>query len=335
LALINTNIPRENRGQAIGRWTAWTSVFFIIGPLVGGLILGITSWRWIFFINLPLIAFCLALALPSVTDSKDTNPRQIDFAGAGLAALALAGTTYGLIEGPTHHWTWPTVAAIIAGFLIAAIFVWYESRANDPMVKLSLFKSRNFTGSNLMTFAMYGAIAGFTFALTIYLQTKLHYSSLQAGLSLLPVSLTLWLFSGRVGRLSSIYGPRRFMTMGPIIAGIGIGLLYMLNPGDNYLLGVLPGALVFSAGLVLTVAPLTTTVMMSVDETSSGIASGINNAVARAAALIVVAALGLLGASQFYHFSMALCAALAILAGLISFAVIERVPATKPAPVKE
>ncbi len=323
LSIINTNFDRSERGQAIGRWTAWTSAFFVLGPLVGGVILDIAVWRWIFLINLPLIAACLALALPSIQDSKDSQPRHVDAYGAVLAALALAGITYGLIEGPTKHWATQDIIALIAGLVLSGLFVWQESRSKDPMVKLSLFRSRNFSGSNLMTFAMYGALAGFTFALAIYLQSHLGYSSLQAGLSLLPVSIIMFFFAGRVGKLSSQYGPRLFMTAGPMIAGLGIGWLYFLHPGVSYWLGVLPGAVIFSAGLVLTVAPLTTTVMTSVDETSSGIASGINNAVSRASGLIVIAVLGLLGDQNFYHFSMALCAALAIAAGLISFTIIE------------
>jgi EmrB/QacA subfamily drug resistance transporter len=327
LSIINTNFPREKRGQAIGRWTAWTSIFFIIGPLIGGIILGIASWRWIFLINLPLVALCASLAIPAVTESRDQQVRHIDFGGAILAALALAGSSYGLIEGPARHWPAGPILALVAGVVLAVVFVWFEGRKRDPMVHLDLFKSRNFSGSNLMTFAMYGALSGFTFALTIYLQTGLHYSSLKAGLSLLPVSIVMFLFAGRVGKLSSVYGPRRFMTAGPIIAGLGIASFFFLKPGHSYWLTVFPGAIIFSAGLVLTVAPLTTTVMASVEEVSSGIASGINNAVSRAAGLIVIAGLGLLGASHFYRFSMALCAVLAITAGLISFAVIESVPA--------
>ena len=329
LSLINTNFPLSGRGQAIGRWTAWTSIFFIIGPLIGGLILGIASWRWIFLINIPLIVACLLIAVPSIRDSRDENARRIDYPGAGLAAVALAGLTYGLIEGPAHGWSALAVGSLAAGLLLGGGFVWYEARAKDPMVRLSLFKSRNFAGSNLMTFAMYGALAGFTFALTIYLQTDLHYSSLKAGLALLPVSIIMFFFAGRVGKLSSVYGPRRFMTMGPIIAGLGIASLYFIKPGSSYLLGVLPGTLIFGSGLVLLVAPLTTTVMTSVAESYSGIASGINNAVSRAAGLIVIALLGLLGARNFYHFSIALCAVLAVSAGLISFAMIESNPAKK------
>jgi EmrB/QacA subfamily drug resistance transporter len=328
LSIINTNFDRSERSQAIGQWTAWTSIFFIIGPLVGGVILGIASWRWIFLINLPLGALCLFLALPSIRESKDQNPRKVDPIGAILAALALAGFSYGLIEGPARHWPAATILSLVAGLLLSVAFIWFENRTPDPMVKLSLFKSRNFSGANVMTFAMYGALSGFTFALVIYLQTTLHYSSLKAGLSLLPVSILMFLFAGRVGRLSGRLGPRRFMTVGPIIAGLGIAAFYSLSPGDSYLLHVLPGAIIFGIGLVLTVAPLTTTVMTSVDEVNSGIASGINNAVSRAAGLIIIAGLGLLGSSNFYHFSIALCAVLAIGAGLISYLYI--MPLAKP-----
>ena len=326
LALINTNFAREDRGQAIGRWTAWTSIFFLLGPFVGGLILDVASWRWIFLLNLPLVAVCLALALPNVREGKDHRPRRIDYGGAGIAALALAGITYGLIEGPVRHWDmWP-VLALAAGSMLSASFIWWERRSPDPMVELNLFRSRNFSGSNLMTLAMYGALAGYTFAVTIYLQTELGYSGLAAGLSLLPTSIIMFLFAARVGKLAAVHGARLFMTVGPIIAGLGIATFYNLNNGDSYLFHVLPGVLLFSLGLVLMVAPLTATVMNSVDESQSGIASGINNAVSRAAGLIVVALLGLFGSGHFFQFSIVLCAILAVVAGIISFIWIEKEP---------
>jgi predicted MFS family arabinose efflux permease len=191
------------------------------------------------------------------------------------------------------------------------------------MVDLSLFASRNFTGSNLMTFCMYGALSGFTVALVIYLQQQVGYTSLQTGLTTLPISILMFFFAGRVGKLSGRLGPRRFMTVGPILMGIGMLTLFPLHRGDSYIFHILPGILLFAAGLVTTVAPLTTTVMTSVDEDESGIASGINNAVSRAAGLIVVALLGLLGAAHVFHFAIILCAGLAIVAGVISFVWIE------------
>lgn len=323
LAIINTTFATSSRAQAIGRWTAWSSIAIVAAPFLGGWILDFASWRWIFLINVPLVIACFTLAFLAVNETKDANPRTIDWVGALMVSGGLAAITYGLIEGPPQHWAFSTVTSLSVGIAVSSLFIAYERRARDPMVKLALFKSRNFTGSNLMTFLMYGALSGFTFALVIYLQTHLKYSALEAGLSLLPISICMMLFAGRVGKLSAQYGPRFFMTFGPICAAAGMAFLYFLRPGDSYVLNVLPGVLLFSAGLVLMVSPLTTTVMMSVKETSSGIASGINNAVSRVAGLIVVALLGLLGTAQVYQFSMALCAILAALGGIVSFVIIE------------
>jgi predicted MFS family arabinose efflux permease len=209
--------------------------------------------------------------------------------------------------------------------VLGLLFVRLEQTKTDPMVTLSLFKSRNFTGANLMTFAMYGALSGCTFALVIYLQTKLHYPALKAGFSLLPVSIVMFLFAGRVGALAGRYGPRLFMSIGPFVLALGMLWLYFLQPGDRYISGILPGALLFAGGLALSVAPLTITVMSAVPEADSGIASAINNAIARLAGLFVVAALGLFGTQHVYQFAMGLCAALALLAGLLSFGVIRNV----------
>ncbi len=197
------------------------------------------------------------------------------------------------------------------------------------MIDLSLFKSRNFLGSNIMTFAMYGALSGFLFTLIIYLQTHLHYSSLEAGLSMLPVGIIMFFFARQVGKLSAVYGPRLFMTFGPIVAAVGMASLIFLKPGDSYIWHVLPGVLLFAIGLVLTVSPLTTTVMTSVSEVHSGIASGINNAVSRVAGLIVVAILGLFGAAHAYQFGMIVSASLGLLAGIMSFTVIRNVRLAK------
>jgi EmrB/QacA subfamily drug resistance transporter len=323
LAIINTNFPREERGAAIGRWSAWSGILAAIGPLVGGYIIDAISWRWIFFINIPLIVACGLLAIKNVDESKDQRARHIDTKGASLAGVALAGITYGLIEGPASHWQSKAVISLIAGLGLAAVFLWYEYRSRDPMVQLSLFRSRNFSGSNAMTFAMYGALAGFMFALVIYMQTKLGYSAIKAGASLLPVSLILLFFSSRVGALSSKIGPRYFLTAGPLIASLGMFLLINYKAGDSYWWFLLPRVLLFSIGLVLLVAPLTTTVMTSVEDSSSGIASGINNAVSRIAGLVVIALLGLAGAGNVYRFSMTLCALFAAAAGIISYLTIQ------------
>jgi len=329
LAIINTNFPKELRGVAIGRWTAFGSAATVIAPLVGGSILAVASWRWIFLINIPLIVACLLLGINSIEESHGGRKRKVDLPGVIVAAAALASLTFGLIEGPAHHWNTLSVITTILGLVLTVLFVVIERRSKDPLVELDLFKSRNFTGSNLMTFAMYGALAGFTFALVIHLQTALHYSSLKAGFSLLPVGIMMFLFAGRVGKLAAKTGPRMYMTAGPIVAAAGMLMLYFLKPGQSYLMHVLPGAILFSLGLVLLVAPLTITVMSSVADTSSGIASGINNAVSRVAGLIVIAVLGILGTGHVYQFALGLCAALAFTSGVISFLMIQNKPVAK------
>jgi EmrB/QacA subfamily drug resistance transporter len=323
LAIINTNFPKEERGKAIGQWSAWSGATTALGPLVGGYLIDVASWRWIFLINVPLIIVCVLLTRSSVEESKDEKVRKIDYEGAILAALALAGITYGLIEGPANKWQVGSIMPLIAGFIFAAIFLIYEKKKKDPMVPLGLFKSRNFSGSNAMTLTMYGALAGFMFALVIYLQTKMHYSAVKAGVSLLPVTLLLLLLSKRMGGLSSKYGPRYFLVIGPLLAGLGILSLLNFGPGDSYIKSLLPSVMLFGLGLATFVAPLTTTVMTSVSETSSGIASAINNVVSRIGGLIVIALLGLLGQTQVFKFSMALCGGLAICAGVISYLTIQ------------
>lgn len=323
LAIINTNFPLKERGAAIGSWSAWSAMFAALGPLVGGYLLEVAGWRWIFLINVPFVAVCYALGSINIQESRDATERTVDSVGAVLASLALAGITYGLIEGPPHHWRAMAWVPLLLGIVLSACFVIWEGRTHDPMVPLGLFTSRNFTGSNLMTFMMYGALGGFVFAFVIYLQTHMHYPPLKAGLSLLPLTICLLLFSKRVGAWSAKIGPRLFMTVGPLVAGWGIFLLLNLNRPATYIGSILPGVLLFAIGMTLLVAPLTTTVMTAVSDTSSGIASGINNAVSRVAGLIVVALLGLFGIAQVYRFAILLCGGMAISAGAISWLIIQ------------
>jgi EmrB/QacA subfamily drug resistance transporter len=331
LAIINANFEPQKRGKAIGIWAAWSGIAAAIGPLLGGYIIDTFSWRWVFFINIPFILMCLALAVPNIKESVVATVRRIDFLGGGVAVLFLGAITFGLIEGPVRHWDILSLSSIAAGLVLGALFIFIESRLRDPMVPLGLFSSRNFTGANIMTFAMYGALGGFFFALVIYLQNTLHYSSLQAGATLIPVTLVLLLFSGKMGALTTKFGPRLFMTVGPFIAALGMLLLLPLSPGANYVLQVLPGILLFATGLCIVVTPLTVTVMGSVADERSGIASGINNAVSRAAGLIIVALLGIVGAQDMYWFSVLLCVGLTVAAGVVSFFLIENPKSTKAA----
>lgn len=322
LAIIRSNFPVKSEGKAIGTWAAWSGIATVIGPFVGGYLIDTYSWRWIFFLNVPFVVVCVALAVKNIRESQAAAGRRIDYLGALLALLFLASLTFGLIEGPARHWDALSLGAVAAGVALLGAFIAAEARKRDPMVPLRLFASRNFTAANIMTFAMYGALSGFFFAYVIYLQTALHYSSLAAGLSSLPVTFFILAFSGRIGGLASKYGARLFMTVGPLLAAAGMVWLLQLHEGSSYIFGVLPGITLFGAGMCILVAPLTVTVMTSVHEHDSGIASGINNAVSRAAGLIVIALLGVLGGNN-YRFSVALCAGLAAFAGVISFILVQ------------
>ncbi len=326
LAIINTNFPAAERGRAIGRWSAWLSVVVPIGPLLGGYIISVGSWRWIFVINLPLGVACAYLAMNNFKESHNPQNRRLDLAGAAMATAGLAGITYGLIEGAANHWDGGSIAALAAGFLLIAMFVWQENRHRDPMVRLSLFRSRNFTGSNIMTFLMYGALGGFAFILPIYLQTKMGYSAFVAGLGLLPVSVLLLALSSRMGALSAKYGPRLFITTGPLICAVAIIMLLNYGPGDDFITFLIPRTVLFGLGMAFLVAPLTATVMSSVENSSSGVASGINNAVSRVSGLVVVALLGLAGAGSTFRFTILLSALLAAAAGVVSYMTIQNRP---------
>jgi EmrB/QacA subfamily drug resistance transporter len=332
LAIINTNFPANMRGVAIGRWTGFSAIVTALGPLIGGYLVDVASWRWIFFINIPLLVVTIVFARLGLIEHVGDRSRKIDVMGATLAMLGFGGVTYGLIEGPIQNWSSGTLAPIVVGACLLGLFAYWEDKAKDPMLKLSLFRSHNFTGANITTFAMYGALGGFFFILGIYLQTIGGYTALQAGASFLPIPIILFFLSSRAGGWSAKYGPRAFMTGGPILAAVGIALLIGLGHHASYLLTVLPGVVVFALGLSLTVAPLTSTVMGSVSKADSGIASGVNNAVSRVAGLVVIALLGLFGAAQAFKFAAILCAVLAATAGIISYLMIQNPQRERPVP---
>jgi EmrB/QacA subfamily drug resistance transporter len=301
LAVIVSTFPERERGPAIGTWTAWGTIAGALGPLVAGLILNVGSWRWIFVINLPLVVACLWLILKAVpATSPSETRRRVDVLGAALCVLGLGGAVYALIEQPRLGWSNPAViGSLIGGVLTFAAFLFYESRVDDPMLRLDLFKSRNFAVGNVETLALYGGLSALFFFLVLYLQQVAGYSALKSGLAVLPESVVMFALSSRFGALADRFGPRLFMGGGPLVAGAGMLLLLSFGVRVDYLTEVLPGILVFSLGLSITVAPLTAAILAGVDQREAGIASAVNNAVARVAGLIATVAIGALVAAQF------------------------------------
>ena len=301
LAVIVATFPERERGPAIGTWTAWGTIAGALGPLVAGVILNVASWRWIFVINLPLVAACLWLILKAVPPTRTAKTRRkVDVLGAALCVLGLGGTVFALIEQPRLGWSNPAVSgSLIGGMVTFAAFLLYESRTTDPMLRLDLFKSRNFAVGNVETLALYGGLSALFFFLVLYLQQVAGYTPLKSGLALLPASVVMFLLSSRFGTLADHVGPRLFMGGGPLIAGAGMLMLLGVGIHVDYLTQVLPGILVFSLGLSITVAPLTAAILAGVDQREAGIASAVNNAVARVAGLIATVAIGALVAAQF------------------------------------
>ena len=301
LAVIVATFPERERGPAIGTWTAWGTIAGALGPLVAGVILNVASWRWIFVINLPLVAGCLWLILKAVPAAKPTaERRRVDVVGAVLCVLGLGGAVFALIEQPRLGWANPAVSgSLIGGVILFAAFLLYESRAKDPMLRLDLFKSRNFAVGNVETLALYGGLSALFFFLVLYLQQVAGYTPLESGLALLPESLVMFALSSRFGALADRFGPRLFMGGSPLVAGAGMLLLLGFGVRVHYLTEVLPGILVFSLGLSITVAPLTAAILAGIDESEAGIGSAVNNAVARVAGLIATVAIGAIVAAQF------------------------------------
>jgi EmrB/QacA subfamily drug resistance transporter len=301
LAVIVNTFPASERGGAIGTWTAWGAIAGVLGPLAGGELLAIASWRWIFVINVPLAAACVWLILAVIPPSavRERGGRHVDYPGALLCALGLGGPVFALIEQPRLGWSSPGVfLPLLAGFALLAAFTFYESRAKDPMLPLVLFRRRNFSAGNVETFAMYAGLAIVFFFLVLFLQQIGGYSPLKSGLATLPVTVVMFVLSRRFGALADRYGPRFFMGGGPLVGAGGLLLFQMTGVKADYLSEVLPPLLVFSLGLSMTVAPLTAAVLAG-SEKEAGIASGVNNAIARVAGLLGTAAVGAAIASSF------------------------------------
>jgi EmrB/QacA subfamily drug resistance transporter len=331
LAIIVAAFSPKQRGAAIGSWTAWGGIAAIVGPLAGGWIVDQVSWRWIFALNVPLVAVTLLLIFAAVPRTTVAAGRRVDSLGALLCVLGLGGVVFALIEQPRYGWASPAIVApLIAGFVAFASFLAYERRAQQPMLKLELFGRRNFAVGNLETLTMYAGLSILFFFLVIFLQQVAGYSALRSGLTTVPVTVVMFALSRRFGALADRYGPRLFMGAGPLLAAGGVLLLLGAGMRTSYLTDLLPGLLVFSLGLSMTVAPLTATVMADANESDAGIASAINNAVARVAGLVGISVVGVVVAGALagdtfarnaasvhaFHVAVAVCAALIAAGGV-------------------
>ncbi|MDT0441784.1 MFS transporter [Streptomyces johnsoniae] len=338
LALIQSSFDPDQRAKAVGLWSGLGGVATAFGPFLGGWLVDGPGWRWIFLINVPIAAAVLLLTR-AVPESRDwTAGGRFDVPGAALAALSLGGITYALINAPAF-------AALAGGVALGAAFVWWERRAPRPMLPLGVFRSRLFTAANLVTLCLYAAIGGIFFLLPTQLQNGLGYDALTAGIASLPVTLLLTVLSGPAGALSHRIGPRLPLTLGPLVAAAGLVLLYRVHPGGSYWTDVFPGVVVQGLGMALFVAPLTATVLASVEVRRAGVASGVNNAAARVAQLVAVAALPLaIGLStdeyrsaeavdRAFGKAVLLCAGLMVLGAVIAwFTVPGRLLPHAPAP---
>ena len=293
LALIGANFPPGERGKAFGTWAGAGALFGMIGPLVGGWLADQADWRFIFWINIPLSIVTVVVTLKAVPESRDDGARGLDWPGACLAMTGLGALTWSLTAAPDLGWTHPgIVGGLAAGVLGLAAFLWAEARERHPMMPLAMFRSSVFSGINLLTFLLYFALGGAMFFLPYDLVRVQGFSATMAGAAMLPFAFVMGLFSGFAGRLADRFGARLSLSVGPILAGLGLALLALPGPGAGYVDGPLAGMTVMAIGMTLAVGPLTAAVMGAVDPGHTGVASGVNNAVARVAGLLAVALLG-------------------------------------------
>jgi len=346
LALIEASFHPDDRGVAIGAWAGLAGVSTAVGPFLGGWLVEAVSWRLIFVINLPLAAV-VVWAARQVPESSDPSARgqRLDIRGAVLAALGLAGVTYALTEGPQVGWgSAGTVIVGGAGIVALVAFVIVEARAAHPLLPLDLFHISLFNAANAMTFVVYGALGAALFLLPIQLQQVAGYSPIEAGSSLIPMTIVMLLLSSRAGHLAQKIGPRIPMSVGPIVAGCGLALLTRIGPSADYITEVLPGILVFALGMSITVAPLSVTVLGAAGPARAGVASAVNNAVARVAGMLAVAvipvAAGITGDdylvpasfNEGFQTGILICAGLCIVGGVLAGITIRPPAATGPAP---
>lgn len=295
LAMLSAVFHPDDRSRAIGAWSGLSTVSTAIGPFLGGWLIDAVSWRWVFLINPFLIVGAVWMAQRYVPETRGEtrgdSGKRIDVPGAVALSVGLAGVVYALIEGPPSRWSAASLVAGLVGVVALTGFVVIEGRSSAPMVPLSLFRSKRFAGANAATFTIWGALGAVFFLLTIHLQNDLGYSALEAGAATLPVTSLMMLFAARSGALAQRIGPRLQMIIGPLVVASGFAMMTRISPGSSFLATVLPAVLLFGLGLVITVAPLTATVLAAVNDQHVGVGSAINNAVARVASLLAIAVL--------------------------------------------
>ncbi len=290
LAIIESVFHPEDRGKAIGAWSALGGIAAAIGPLLGGWLIDVSGWRSIFLLVVPLSIVVVLIGLAKIPTGKPGKDSRLDLGGAGLTFLGLGLTTYSLIQGPVLGFFNPQVlGGLIVGSVALVVFILFENRISHPMVPMSMFKNRLFSAGNILTFVVYAALGGSFFMLVVYLQVGIGYSALQAGASLLPITVLMLLLSASAGQYAQKNGARGPLTVGPLLIALGLVLMARIEPGHSYWYSTLPAVFVFGLGLAATVAPVTATVLTAAPAGLEGTASGINNAVARAAQLVAVA----------------------------------------------
>ncbi|MFJ6571814.1 MFS transporter [Streptomyces sp. NPDC091292] len=343
LALVRSTFHPDDQSRAVGAWSGLTGVAGALGPFLGGWLIDGPGWRWIFLINVPIGAVVIGIALRHVPESRDPEAadKPFDVLGACLGALFLAGVSYALISASGHASTAGVAVSAVCGVLAGIAFLMVERRRTNPMLPLSLFHSRLFSATNAMTLCLYAGIGGVLFLLPVQLQTALGYDALQAGVATLPITVLMLLLSARAGDLARRIGPTLPLVAGPLIAAIGVLLMLRVHPGSGYAPDVLPAVVVLGLGMSLFVAPLTATVLASVEPVHAGLASGVNNTAARIGQFLVVAALplavGLSGAAYTvpsavntsFHRAVIGCSALFALASLTA-ALLIRPAAVRP-----
>jgi EmrB/QacA subfamily drug resistance transporter len=332
LALIDAGIVDADRGRAVGIWAGMSGVTTALGPFIGGWLVDAASWRWVFFLNVPLAIAVVWIAAGHVPESRNpTAAGRPDILGTAAITVGLVGVIYALIETPSRGWRFTTLAAAIIGIAALVAFPLIEQRVRSPFLPLKLFRSRQFTGANVTTLAVYAAVGGALFLLALQLQQSLHYSAFATGLSTLPTTIIMLIGSPLAGALGQQTGPRIPMTVGPLIAAAGVALMARIVPGATYLGAVLPAVVVFGVGLAITVAPLTAAVLSAVPDTYAGTASGVNNAIARVAGLFAVAVLPVAAGIRAgpgqplgpgFSLAMLITAAVCAIGGIIAFVTI-------------